>query len=418
MTSTKKRTKKSTVALPAPTPTIDGVTWASSTVEGETRWLWPGAIPAGSIVLLEGRKATGKSTVAASIAAAITTSTAPPGWSAPPGGRVLWHASEDSWECVVVPRLRAAKADLAAIGRLDGVKFVGTRKRLSLPDDIQFLEDTIRAAEVRMMVLDPYISLARSDLDVRVEQQARMYLDPLAAAAARTGCVCLLLRHLRKGRGGDAREAGLGSVAVANAARSVLRCDEHPDDRKRFVLSVVASNYGPRMSTQVYSITETPSGQPCVEWHGCSDLDADTIGEGRGDLAARDEYSDAERLLFESIGLGWVRATVIVSEAGRAGVGERTLRSAKARLGVPSRRIDSGGDAWWEWGPPPAGWTDGLARDVHDDATLQGCKPAHAPPPLNARTVMEGGACADMHACRVDRANRVPNDSGEGVSHG
>ena len=56
-------------AMPAPPPNIDGVEWACSSAARPTDWYWPGAIPAGSVVLLEGRKSTGKSTVAAAIVA-------------------------------------------------------------------------------------------------------------------------------------------------------------------------------------------------------------------------------------------------------------------------------------------------------------------------------------------------------------
>lgn len=404
-------------ALSTPPPTVDGVSWAMHAEQVSTSWLWPGAIPAHCVVLLEGRKATGKSTVAASIAASITGGPTLPGWIGPRDRRVLWQASEDAWDSVVVPRLAAAKADLSRIGRSEGIQQQQRRRPLSLPDDMLFLRDLIVDTQAGLLVLDPYISLAHSSIDIRVEQQARSYLDALASVAAETRCTCLLLRHLRKGRGGDARESGLGSVAVANAARSILRCDEHPDLPNRWVLSVVASNYGKRMPTQIYEIITAKEGYPSVSWHGGCDLDADTIAEGRGDLASRDEYSDAERVLCFAIGSEYVRAALVISEAGRAGVGERTLRSAKARLRVPSVRVTGGSDAWWEWGPPLYGWPSGLLEAAHSPATLQRLQGAHAPPPEQKSSEGEGRVCALQPTQTTQDANAMPNGAGKGGDH-
>jgi hypothetical protein len=197
---------------------------------------------------------------------------------------------------------------------------------------------------------------------VRNEQQARMYLEPLADMCWEIECTALLTRHLRKGTHGDAREQGLGSVAVANTVRAVLRCDEHPHEPGRSVFSVVAVNSAERMPSQVFSFFRFGDGQAKLAWHGSVALDADAVAEGRGTEAERDEWHDADTVLYTMIGDDWVRCSAIAQAADEAGVSMRTLRRAKARLHVPSRQRKVGVEHWWEWGEPEGGWPQTLTE--------------------------------------------------------
>lgn len=371
-------------AIPAPPPKIDGVEWACATKAVPTEWYWPGAIPAGSLVLLEGRKSTGKSTVAAAVVASCTGGPVIPGWTGPRDGRVVWAGSEESWESVVVPRLSAAKARLGSVARIHCRDGRGERRRMVLPDDLCILADVLREGRVKLLVLDPYISLAHPSLDMRVEQQARMYLESLADTLSSVGCVGLLVRHIRKGTGGDSREAGLGSVAISNVARSLLRCDEHPHQHGDHVMSVIACNYGKKLATQVYRLESSSDGFPKVTWCGCSDLDSDSIAEGRGSEAERDEWAEADRLLTHSIGDRWIAVAEIMKESDAAGVSPRMLRRAKARLRVPSRRVQHANQGWWEWGPPANGWPASILasdlQDVQGGARVDGERLGHVAP--------------------------------------
>lgn len=347
----------------APTPhaqPVEGLTWASQAVPGRTEWILPGVIPGSAITVVEGRKSVGKSTVLAAIAAAWTGGPSIPGWTGPTDGRVIWVASEDAWDSVVVPRLNAAAANLDRVGRLLLPVQGGQPRRPRIPEDLKFIEDAVRDSGARLLVLDPYVSLAPPGLDVRVEQHARTYLEPLGDICARCNATALLSRHLRKGQGGDAREAGLGSVAVANVARSVLRCDEHPTAKGDHVLAVVACNYGRRKTTQGYRLKSGIGDYPYVEWLGDVQVDADQIAEGRGSTAERDEWQDAHRLLRSLIGNSWIQVVQIQGEAERAGVGQRMLRRAKSDLHIRTRRTQFNGVGSWEWGPPADGWPNDL----------------------------------------------------------
>ncbi len=370
-----RKSKKKTAPEAAqanPPPTVPGLKWANAEQPRAQLWYWPGAIPAGALVMLEGRKATGKSTIAAAIAAAVTGGPAPVGWCGPRDGRVIWESAEDSWGAVVIPRLAAAGATLARVARLENVQQSLGKRKPKLPGDISYLDDLILSANIRLLIVDPFLSLASSLIDVRIEQQAREYLDPLAEVCERRGCVALLLRHVRKGTAGDAREHGMGSVAITNVARSLMRCDEHPDEPGELTLSVVASNYSRPRPTEVFRLEATIGGPPKVVWTGQTTLSAEQLAAGQGSEAERDEYSDTCKLLCQAIGFAWISYRDVVAVSSTGGITERMLRRAKVRLGVRSRQVYSGGHNYFEWGPPPQGWPAGLLRQLQLPTSADG----------------------------------------------
>jgi hypothetical protein len=342
----------------------DGYEWASDTKETKQLWLWPGAVPRGCLVLIEGRKCTGKSSVAAAVAAGLTGGPRLKNWCGPRQAPVLWVASEDAWTSIVVPRLVAAEADLAHVARLSPIEKDGVKRKLVLPGDLPHLEAVLRSTGAQLLVLDPYISLCHPSLDCRIEQQARAYLEPLAELLDQLGVTGLLTRHVRKGAGGDTREAGLGSVAVGNVARSILRCDEHPYEPGKRVLTVVACNYGKRMVSQLYEIVSADNGEPRVKWLGDCALDADDVAEGRGSAAERDEWSDADTLIYSLVGEGSASVDSIRNEAEPAMISLRMLRRSKERLGVRSKRVPTATGWAWEWTAPEGGWPSALVKNA------------------------------------------------------
>lgn len=343
-----------------PPPTVEGITWLASEAEETTQWPWPGYLPGGAVVVLEGRKGTGKSTVAAAIAGAFTGGPRPPGWDSQDRLPVLWSAGEESYTTIVQPRLRAAGADVGLVGRPEVVQPTGPRRRIQLPSDCQTLCAQLSDSGARFLVLDPFWGAVDQGLDLGRPQQARLYGEAVAEVCAQTGCSALLTRNLRKGVAGDAREQGLGSVEIGNVARLILRTDEHPHEPNTHTLSVVVSNYGPRAPTLSFRVAPRRSGGARIEWLGVCPLSADQLAEGRAGAAERDEYSDAERIIAALIGSGSIPYTALRAEAEDAGVSLATLRRVKATLSIPSIRVSSGGRAHWEWRAPKGGWPQGL----------------------------------------------------------
>jgi len=65
----------------------------------------------------------------------------------------------------------------------------------------------------------------------------------------------------------------------------------------------------------------------------------------------RGERAEAKEWLLEFLGSGTQRRSDVQREAQKAGISERTLKRAKADLGIKARRI-GGADGYWAWERP------------------------------------------------------------------
>lgn len=359
----RKRTKKvkqpaDTVSSPLQKPTQwDGLEPGSASPVLPHSWLWDQVILEFGLNLIEGRKGAGKSSVMAAIAAHVTGGPTLPGCEQQDPRPVLWSGPEEGWATAVLGRLAAAGADTSYITRLRLFTDSMTARKLTLPSGIEEFTRILRLNRVALVVFDPLGSMADPGLDLRTERDARLYLEPLADAMVESGATAILSRHLRKGAGGDPLDAGLGGVGVGNTCRTIWRCDRHPEDDGVRVFCPVANNYGPSASSLLYRLSVV-GGAVRVEWGGKSELSADALVEGRRGAADIDEGRDAITLLRALLGEGGKQALTVISEARASGVGERSLRAAKAALRVLSERRSMGqtGEAAWYWMPPKGGF--------------------------------------------------------------
>lgn len=341
---------------PSPPPVVEGLEWGCSVIVRPITHWWPGAIAPGVLSLLEGRTGTGKSTVAAAIAAAITGGPCLPDWTGPRDGRVIWISGEEQWHSDVLIRLHSAGVDLSRVSRLYLQDQYGAERRPSLPLDLNALSRAVWSGGVRLVVLDPLSSICDAALDLRVEQQARQFVEPVQAMLASRGACGIGMRHVKKGRGHDVREAGLGGVAMINTCRIALRTDERPRHAGEYTLSCIRCSSGSPATTRVYRMPPAPGGMVTTEWIGTDERTAQQIAAESGQDDSPGERADAMRLLRATIGDGQVRAKTIIEEAAAAGVSLRTLRRAKDDLDVQSHRVSRTSPGYWAWGPPPRGW--------------------------------------------------------------
>src|SRR5262249_57169965 len=111
---------------------------------------------------------------------------------------------------------------------------------------LQTIENAIRACDARLLVLDPLNAFLSERVDTYKDHHIRRVLAPLAALAARTGVAVLVIRHLNKSGGQNAKYRGGGSIGIFGAARSALLAAPDPDDPSRKVLAVNKHNlHGP-----------------------------------------------------------------------------------------------------------------------------------------------------------------------------
>jgi len=237
-------TGKGIEAEPAQAPAADGLptqpaaptfsTIAFNTISPkEVEWLIHGTIPKAEPVIFIGEESIGKGLYWCRLAAQVTTSTNPID--------VLIIVSEDDPERAVRPRLEAAGADLTRchlmvrdIETMTGVPIIPGQS-----DEVaQIIEDT----GAGLVIIDPWLSVVPSGLQVKDTQQARQALDPVTKLARRTGATFLLVTHTNRLVSDSARSMYGATVALRQVGRVCLMALQDPNDETIMYVGIEKSN--------------------------------------------------------------------------------------------------------------------------------------------------------------------------------
>jgi hypothetical protein len=320
------------------------LTPASSIQVRPVRWLWADRIPLGALTLCAGREGIGKSTLAYSLAAAITRGSLPGACCGAPRA-ILVAATEDSWAHTVVPRLMAAGADLDRIFRVD-VEVDSTSGELVLPQDIEALEQHIKAQNVSLVLLDPLVSRLNGTLDTHKDSQVRQGLEPLTALADRSGVAVLGLVHVNKGFSADPLNLIIGSRAFTAVARAVVFVMIDPEDNSRRLVGVPKSNLGrtdlPTLMFEIGGVTvaetdEGPVRTGQLMWTGETDRTLHDVLQGvEGQSKHQSAVGNAAKWLEVYLAEqgGGAERSAIETAGKTAGHSIDAIKRARNKIGV------------------------------------------------------------------------------------
>jgi hypothetical protein len=376
-------------------PTSTSVLVRLDTVKAEkVSWLWPGRIPHGKLTVLDGDPGKGKSALSVDLAARITV-----GHSMPfetvgqePAGVVILTA-EDGLADTVRPRLQAAGGDASRVVALDAVRLPGGACRMPTLADVENIREAIASVNAKLVIIDPIMAYLGSK-DGHKDQDVRSIAHPVAHLAEETGVAVVLIRHLTKGEKANPIYRGGGSIGIAGAARSVLLVASDRDDPELRVLASVKTNLSaPPPSLSYRLVPECDVVR--VKWEGPVDVTAAALLAAQGgdedDPGGRE---GAETFLQELLAEGPVPSKDVFGQARQAGIADRTLKRAKAVLGVKAHKAGGtfGGDPAWFWELPvsPEGGQECLKSATVHGGPLQG-KVAPFSETLPAPVVPEAG---------------------------
>jgi len=309
-------------------------------------WLWLGRIALGKLNVIDGDPGQGKSTLTLDITSRLSTGKAMPSFTETrqPAGVVILSA-EDGLADTIKPRLIAAGADCSRILALTTITDVETdeERPFVLPDDLETIKEGVKKVGAKLLIIDPLMAFLSCTVNSHRDQDIRRVLHLLANLAEDTGVAVVVIRHLNKSSTGNSLYRGGGSIGIIGAARSGLLVAVDPDDENKRVLASTKCNLAKKPESLSFHL-EDCNGVSKVAWGGTSTHNADTLLASNEEQGALEE---AENVLESILANGAVLANDVKREAKEAGVSERTLYRAKAKLKVES--FKEGLKAWyWE----------------------------------------------------------------------
>jgi hypothetical protein len=338
--------------------------------EKPIEWLWPGYIPVGKLTLIEGESASGKSFVAADIAARVSRGQPWPGRIQGPqrAWDVLYVSFEDSREDTLVPRLRLAGANinppetcslsarsptpnsagciyfLNEISEYDALRKKGETVRNRQPvfdKDLVHLEHAIRRhGNVRLVVIDALPTLCP---DKKAYRQTLRRLEEIARQ--QEVAILATARPSTRSRG-RVQVAGDKLSEEVRCLFNVLRDPEDIEHKRRF-LAPARMNFCEEPEWLAFRIV-----------NGALAWETPTDGVPLSSCLASPTHQKAVRL-HEA--MDWLRealqdddqpAAVMNRQARAQGFSDMTVRRACERLEVRHIRCEFGPVGLWMWALP------------------------------------------------------------------
>jgi hypothetical protein len=350
-----KHTRKPlAAAVPVDVELID----ASSLAPEPIRWIWPGWIARGKLLVLAGAPGTGKTTIAGHLVSCVSAGHAFPCGFRPKAGRALIWSGEDDPTDTLLPRLIAAGADLSRVHFIGDVRENGERRFFDPARDVPKLAAAIAGMDdVALIVIDPLVSAVSGDSHKNAE--VRRGLAPLVDLAAKIGAALIGITHYSKGtQGRDPLERVSGSLAFGALARIVLgtvKLEAEEGQPQRMMLARAKSNIGPDGGGFAYAIEQAEPRDGIVAsriaWGAAVEGTARELLADPESDTEHGEARDAVDWLREELAAGPVSVKDVKRHADDAGFAWRTVQRAMRSAGVDSKRAGFGMPATWALAP-------------------------------------------------------------------
>lgn len=320
-----------------------------------TRYLWTDYLPVAELAMLVGKPGVGKSTVAADVAAKLTTGELSGSFIGHPQN-VLYSLTEDS-EGIFKGRFIAGGGDPGRLHVIDVVHGQSDGSPMLVDADL----DQLRAAIVELRPALVVLDALNSSLDGQQNDNSniRPQLEKLKALAHQTNTAILGIGHFRKSTNGSEPLDSIGGAgAYGQVIRQALGC-ARDEDEGTCTLSVIKTNgQSLDVASLAYRIEEAvvPSDDGGtasvgrVAWLGESETSVRDLLQrtpsGDEDRHERDEAVDW--LLSYLVANGGEAPSKDIFKAARTeNIAERTLKRARTRAGVDYERTGFPSVTYW-----------------------------------------------------------------------
>ncbi len=329
----------------------------ASTLQPEpTQWLWPSWIAMGKLHILAGAPGQGKTTIALSFAATVSSGKVWPDKTPSPSGKVLIWSGEDDAADTLLPRLLASGADPSNIYFVQGSKRFGKLEPFDPSTDMLRLQDEAeKLGDVKLIIVDPIVSAVTGDSHKNTE--VRRGLQPLVDLGQNLNAAILGISHFSKGgQGSDPAQRVVGSIAFTAVARVVLVAAKvkSEDGEERKVLARGKSNIGPDGGGFEFEVAQAEPIEGItashVVWGKPLEGSAKMLLSEPEDSDPDFDATDAKNFLIEALSEGITPVTTIQAQAASAGVSWAAVKRTSSKLGV--RKQKGGYQGAWYWSLP------------------------------------------------------------------
>jgi hypothetical protein len=339
-----------------------------------TRYLWADYLPVAELAMLVGKPGVGKSTVAADVAARLTTGDLAGSFEGRPSN-VLYSLTEDS-EGVFKARFIAAGGDPNRLRVIDVVHGQSEGSPLLVGADLDQLRAAIAELRPALVVLDALNSSLEGQQNDN--SNIRPQLEKLKALAHQTNAAILGIGHFRKSTNGSEPLDSIGGAgAYGQVIRQALGCARDEDDGT-CTLSVIKTNgQSLDVASLAYRIDEAQvpadnggtASVGSVTWLGESDTSVRDLlqrsPQGDEDRSERNELDSWLTDYLNQCG-GAAPAQDVIKAARLVGFSENAVKKARGRIKAKTVRSGFGKGASYTWALP-----HGFPMDpMHSDSQI------------------------------------------------
>ncbi|MDD2729731.1 AAA family ATPase [Malikia sp.] len=339
------------------------------------RWLWPGWLALGKLVILGGAPGTGKTTAALSMAATVTTGGHwPDGNRCSVGDVLIWSGEDDPCD-TLLPRLIAAGVDRSRVYFVSGVNVNGEIRPFDPSTDVAALLEAARELpSLKFILVDPIVSAVAGDSHKNTE--VRRALQPLVDFAAAIGAALVGITHFSKGgAGSDPASRLTGSIAFAALPRVVMVCAKTKDaeGNERRILARAKSNIGPDGGGFAYSLEQCEAlpgiwTSRTVWGETLEGTAIELLAEPASDTESEDSRDVCDLLRDELSSEAWTKSDLASKPVIDAGFSKKQIWSASKKLGILRRKGTDGSRDGWYWRLPGGPETGQDSEDSREDS--------------------------------------------------
>jgi hypothetical protein len=344
---------------------------ASEITPRDIDFQWDGRLARGKHTCVAGEPGAGKSQLSIAIIATITTGGEwPCGEGRAPRGNVIILNAEDDVDDTIVPRLKAAGADLDRVHIVNAVTTKDGKGQtiFNLQADLELLEKKIdEIGEVALVNIDP-VSSYMGKTDSHKNSEVRGVLEPISEMAARKRTAILSVTHFSKGNSRTTPKAlhrFIGSVAFVGAPRAAFAVIEDPDNEGRMLFLHAKNNMAKppqglafRLEQRLVEGLTRPVS--CVAWENqpvVMTANEALRGADKHEPTAKEDAMEFLRIMLAN---GPVKVIDIEKEARSAGLlrddqlisQSKPFRAARKALGIAPFQPKGQRAGGWFWGPP------------------------------------------------------------------